>query len=108
MARGAEAKEYITKKIYEAFPEAFANNKEIRIPYMENGERVEIKITLTAAKENVGGGAVVTNGVTQQGAPFAPPAPQFVNQPTEVAELTQEEKDNVAALMKKLGFSKEE
>lgn len=52
-AKGTEAKAEITKKILENFNGAFAYEKEIRIPYEENGETVQIKITLTCAKVNV-------------------------------------------------------
>jgi hypothetical protein len=56
--RGAEAKAKITKKILETFEGSFLCNggKELRIPMMENGEIVQIKITLTAAKVNVSNG----------------------------------------------------
>ena len=53
--KGAIAKQEIMEKILSTFEGAFINDKEIRIPVQENGERVEIKITLTAAKVNVGG-----------------------------------------------------
>lgn len=53
MAKGTEAKTYITDEILKTFNGAFLNGKEIRIPYMENGEEVQIKVTLTAAKTNV-------------------------------------------------------
>lgn len=55
MARGAETKSIISKKILETFTGAFLYNdgKEIRIPMKENGEDIQIKVTLTAAKENV-------------------------------------------------------
>lgn len=40
-------------KILEVFPNSFINGKEIRICGNENGEEVQIKVTLTAAKENI-------------------------------------------------------
>lgn len=54
--RGAEAKQKIISQIIENFPGAFTCNegKELRIPIAENGERVEIKVALTCAKENIG------------------------------------------------------
>lgn len=52
-ARGTESKEVIIAKLLETFGGAFRYNKEIRIPMIENGEEVQIKITLTAAKQNV-------------------------------------------------------
>ena len=52
-ARGAWSKEQVWNKILETFPGSFVNEKEIRIPMIENGDRIEIKVTLTAAKTNV-------------------------------------------------------
>ena len=51
-ARGAWSKEQVWNKILETFPGSFVNEKEIRIPMIENGDRIEIKVTLTAAKTN--------------------------------------------------------
>lgn len=96
MARGAEAKQIITNKILQTFEGAFIYaGKEIRVPLQENGERVEIKVTLTCAKENVGGDSAFavpqgeTSQVTQASAPAAP---------------TEQEKANIADLMSRLGL----
>ena len=97
MARGAEAKEYIGQKIIETFAGAFPYDKEIRIPYLEDGNRVEIKITMTCAKTNVGEGAPGDGA-----GPVATPAPAAVE--NKITEPTQEEKDNIAFLMNKLGL----
>ena len=51
--RGQELKNQIVNKILEVFPNSFINGKEIRICGNENGEEVQIKVTLTAAKENI-------------------------------------------------------
>ncbi len=37
----------------EVFPNSFVNGKEIRICGNENGEEIQIKVSLTAAKENI-------------------------------------------------------
>ena len=96
MARGAEAKQIITDKILQIFEGAFIyGGKEIRVPLQENGERVEIKVTLTCAKENVGGDSAFaapqgeTSQVAQASAPAAP---------------TEQEKANIADLMSRLGL----
>lgn len=69
--------------------------KILRIPLNENGSRVEIKVTLTAAKTNLGGD-------TPSSAFEATPA---VNTTTNtVLEPTQEEKDNVSKLIASLGL----
>lgn len=49
--KGQESKKVITEKIIEVFEGAFINGKELRVPLVENGEPIEIKITLTAAKD---------------------------------------------------------
>ena len=51
-AKGSIAKTEIMSTILATFPNSFAFNdgKEVRINYMENGELVQIKVTLTAAK----------------------------------------------------------
>ena len=54
-ARGTESKEKITNVLMKLFPNGFMDGKTLRIPLKENGEVVEIKITLTAAKDVLGG-----------------------------------------------------
>ena len=92
MARGSEAKTEITKKILEVFNGSFINDgKEIRIPMQENGETIEIKCVLTAAKVNVGNaGTPVTNSVTIS--------------TSANTEITAEEKAEVENLIEKLGL----
>lgn len=102
MAKGAEAKQIVTKKILETFPEAFLYNdgKEIRVPIMEQGVEVQIKIALTCAKENVTMGAdIATPG------DFPPPANTPVTPVrTEPVAPTAQEKQTVADLLKALNL----
>ncbi|MBO7691662.1 MAG: hypothetical protein J6T10_03400 [Methanobrevibacter sp.] len=94
MAKGAESKQKVIDKIMEVYPDAFVYGKELRIPFEEDGMRVEIKIALTCAKTNVGGdGASEESGVQSN---------EVVNAPS--AAPTQEEKDNIAKLMDRLGL----
>jgi hypothetical protein len=98
--KGAAAKAEITSKILAAFPGSFQYDKEIRVPVMENGEEVQIKVVLTAAKVNVANGA-------DTALPGDFPAP--VNAPVTPEksgpiEPTAEEKANVSALLRKLGL----
>ena len=95
MARGSEAKEKITKQILETFEGSFPYDKEIRIPVEENGEIVQIKVTLTCAKVNVsnGGDQVVP-------AEIASP----VAAETDSAEITEEEKKDVKTMLESFGF----
>ncbi len=55
MARGQVSKQKVAEKIVNSFEGAFLYNdgKEIRIPMEEDGEQIQIKVALTAAKENV-------------------------------------------------------
>ena len=81
--KGAIAKQEITEKILATFDGAFINDKEIRVPVIENGERVEIKITLTAAKTNIRGndGAEIPTEATETPV-MAPASPQATEEET--------------------------
>lgn len=93
MAKGAIAKQEVLTKLKEVFPDAFEYGKEFRIPMMEDGQRVEIKVALTCAKTNVGGDGDSVESVGEIPA----------STPTSI-EPTEEEKQNIADLMSKLGF----
>ena len=98
MAKGQESKNIITQKILDTFEGAFQYEKEIRIPIMENGELVQIKITLTAAKTNV-----------EQGGENALPGDAPITVKSENAfsapvEATAEEKENVKNLLASLNL----
>ena len=106
MAKGAASKEIIFAKLLETFEGSFMYNggKELRIPMMEDGNEVQIKVALTAAKENVypESGETVTAAVAQEGAPTnAFPEPKA---PVRPVQPTEEEKANVEALLKSLGL----
>lgn len=95
MAKGAESKQKVIDKIMEVYPDAFLyGSKELRIPFEEDGMRVEIKVALTCAKTNVGGDG---DSVESQGEVSAP-----VNAPA--AAPTEQEKQNIADLMSRLGL----
>ena len=91
MAKGAKAKEEIINKIMEVYPSAFKYDKEIRIPMVEDGEQVEIKVTLTCAKVNVGGGGATS-------------AVNVTNNASTIVEITEEEKKAVSDLVESLGL----
>lgn len=109
MARGAVSKQEVTKKILSNFEGSFTYNdgKEIRIPMMEDGELIQIKVALTAAKENVNPGddnaLPGQNNVVQ-----TETGPVFVHtvskEETKIVEPTEEEKQNVQDLLKSLGL----
>lgn len=97
MARGSVSKEAIIEKILETFDGAFKYEKEIRIPMEEDGERVEIKVTLTCAKTNVGG--------EDAPAEKAAELPKVEVDPNGgMVEPTEEEKKNISELLSKLGM----
>lgn len=92
MAKGTIAKEAITKKLLEVFEGSFINEKEIRIPFVENGETVQIKVALTCAKVNIEGGTSVT-------AADAAPVVSAENR-----KITPEEIADVKDIVSKLGL----
>ncbi len=93
MARGAVSKSLVFKKILDTFEGAFPYNggKELRIPMIEDGEEIQIKVALTAAKENVNpgdedalpGAAAVKESNAQL---------NFEDKPKVTVEATEEEK----------------
>lgn len=103
-AKGALAKEDVMNKILEVFPGSFKYEKELRIPMMENGEMLQIKVTLTAAKNMVENGADVAMPGDMSGS-FAPtPAPAQLKQDAVVVEPTAAEKQNIKTLAAMLGL----
>lgn len=104
MARGAASKEQVMAGILAAFPGSFKYDKEIRIPMNEDGEIIQIKCVLTAAKVNVENGddTAVPSAVTTTKtvtASVSPVSASLINEPTA------EEKQAVADLVSKLGLS---
>lgn len=93
MARGSVAKEEITQKILKDFEGSFVDGKEIRIPWVEDGISLQIKVALTCAKVNIE--VPGSNGAGEQA-----PAPVFKETPV----LTQQEKDKVNDLIERLGL----
>ncbi len=97
MARGADEKQSVQEKLVELFPNAFVYDKILRIPIGD----VQIKVTLTAAKDNV-----------ECGGDVALPGEDTSNVNTETvaeiqaaaAEPSQEEIDAVSHIMSNLGF----
>ena len=92
-ARGQKIKAQITQKILDTFDGSFINDKEIRICGEEDGYPVQIKVTLTAAKENIDN----PNEVIKM------PQPMESANTVEVS-ITSEEKKTVAQLLAGLGL----
>ena len=92
-ARGQKIKAQITQKILDTFEGSFINDKEIRICGEEDGYPIQIKVTLTAAKENIDN----PNEVIK-----IPQSTESAN--TVEVSITSEEKKTVAQLLAGLGL----
>ena len=92
MAKGAQAKANITAKILEVFPNSFINDKEIRIPMIEDGATIQIKVTLTAAKDLIVNGEEVSK------------EEMVISETPKSATISEEEKKNVSKLLASLGL----
>ena len=112
-ARGTESKEWITKKIIECFGQdkAFIHDKKLFINTKENGETVQVCLTMTCPKT-----IVSPDGVS---APVEPPKSAFSGgfdfesmgtaapttpEPFKPAEITNSERELVQDLMRRLGL----
>ena len=101
MARGQEEKLIVINKIKEVFPEAFEYDKTIRIPVGD----VQIKVALTAAKDNVEpGGDVAVPGVKATKITIAEGSEPVFEDVSKTIEPSQSELDAVNNLMSQLGL----
>ena len=101
-ARGSESKNIITAKLLETFAGSFIYDKNIIIPMIENGENLQIKIALTCAKTNVESG--MDNAIPGAEVSTTATAASKAIDNHNVAEVTEEEKQNVLKAMKALGL----
>lgn len=101
-AKGAAAKQAIFNKLLEVFEGSFIYNggKELRIPWEEENGPIEIKVTLTAAKDMVGAAEAHT-------APINPVSDNIMNfpEPRANVEPSEQEKKNVEDLLNALGLN---
>ena len=102
MARGQEEKLIVINKIKEVFPEAFEYDKTIRIPIGD----VQIKVALTAAKDNVepGGDAAVPGTKATKVVAIANGAEPVFEEASAIVEPSAEELNTVSNLMESLGL----
>ena len=104
MAKGAVGKQNVINKIKEAFGADFIGeyDKKIYVWTQENGERIQIALSLTCPKVQV---AVATAAATSD-FNFEDDAPSTVVAAGafEPADITAEERDRVNDLMAKLGL----
>ena len=99
-AKGTESKNVIFSKLLECFPGSFMYNdgKECRINMVEDGNEIQIKVALTAAKTPVTpDGSIATAPVKDDFNWESDPTPA-------AAEPTDQEKENLRLLAAKLGF----
>ena len=108
MAKGDIGKQLVINKIKEAFGDDFIGvvDKKVYVWTKENGERIQIALTLTATKNPVAvGGEPLKAGDLDFGGGL-----DFENMGTgpvveaKAAEITKEEQDRIAMLMAKLGL----
>ena len=101
MARGQEEKLIVINKIKEVFPEAFEYDKTIRIPIGD----VQIKVALTAAKDNVQpGGDTAVPGVKATKVTITEGAEPVFEDVSTAVEPSEEELNAVSNLMTSLGL----
>ena len=101
MAKGAEEKQIVINKIKEVFPQAFEYDKTIRIPIGD----VQIKVALTAAKDNVEpGGDAAIPGVKATKVTIAEGAEPVFEDVSATIEPSVEELNAVSNLMTSLGL----
>ena len=106
-ARGTVAKENVIKKIAAAFgSDAIGEfDRKYYVWANDGGERVQIAITLTCPKTNI---EVAENVVADSGdwdfSDNAPATTKVAVSNAPPAEITEEEKENIANLLLKLGL----
>lgn len=100
MARGTEAKNEVIKKIQSAFGADYIGevDKKIYVWSKENGEKMQIAISLTCPKTPVGVVSIGDRNFEDDAAPIVA-ATSF-----EPAEITAEERENILSLMEKFGL----
>ena len=102
-AKGSILKKEIADKILEVFPDSFLynNNKEIRINGTENGESLQIKVTLTTSKTKV-----ENEDAPMEKASISTNSSSIENETLEKfpQEPIEEEKERLTFLLNKLGL----
>ena len=99
-AKGTIAKENVINAIKETFGDSFVGvyDKKVYIWSEENGEKVQVCLNLTCPKNPVG---AIENYTIGDRIEFEEEAVGF---PTQTVEITQDEENNIAVLMEKLGL----
>lgn len=102
MAKGAEAKEYVAKKLKEAFGDDYVGevDKKYYVWAYEGGQKMQIAIAMTCPKTPVG------NVVEEKKEAFDWSDSSNESAPStfKPVEIVDDEREKVAELMKKLGL----
>ena len=100
MARGNEAKAFVENKIREAFGDLYVGtvDKKVYVWGMENGEKVQICLTMTCPKVPVGVGGE-NDGIDFDNMPESGAPTEF-----KPAEITTEETENIRKMLAELGL----
>lgn len=107
MAKGAEAKNYVVAKLQQAFGDDYIGevDKKFYVWGVEGGEKMQIAISLTCPKNPVG--TVDTTkldfGNSKAGIDFENDD-LFIPTVAPTTEVSDEEKENLAKLLEKLGL----
>lgn len=104
MAKGSIAKNEIYGKIMETFPNSFMYNdgKELRINTEEDGEPIQIKLVLTAAKTPISNGE--DNALPGVEVSFNESLVESKVTESAPAQISDEEKQSIQNLMSRLGL----
>ena len=102
MAKGAEAKEYVARKLKEAFGEDYVGevDKKYYVWSRENGQRMQIAIAMTCPKVPIGEVPAESSDFDWEGSSVSS-EPVTKHNPVEIDD---DERARVAELMKKLGL----
>lgn len=105
MAKGTEAKRVLMQKIISALSDCYVGevDKKFYFNSMENGERVQVCLSMTCPKVPIEDGATPVENTTPTGnfdwsGGTAAPAPQAP------VEISKEDDEQVSALMRRLGI----
>ena len=98
--KGTEAKAQVAKKIIEIFGQdkVIENDKKLYINTTENGEPIQVCITMTCPKTFVGEVVKAPESAFDMMAPTTEP------EPFKPVEISAEERETVTELMKRLGL----
>lgn len=107
MAKGAIAKDWVAKKIAQTFGPAFVGeyDKKLYVWAEENGEKIQIAISMTCPKVPVGAETIDFKAEPGDSLNFEDmSAAPIAGGKAAPAEITDEEKKNIAELMARLGL----